>query len=342
MNKITKEEEMAFIAGIFDGDGSISLIKRAPDAESRSFLYKPMLQFAKFSKELVEFINHELGGNVTFTEARMHKDKISRREIYRYKKEGGSCLKALEKFAKFLVIKKDRADFLMDYIKNNPFVRGSKKLSEDVISQREHAFQKMQLMQLNYVHKIGFSKKRAKKNTDNVYFWAYVAGLLDTDGSFCIAKHNRKDYVAYRPVISLSMNDIRGMNFIVENCTFGTFNVFKAANSRIDISHRWLISSNDEVVNLLNKIIPYLKAKKANAELLLKFCSEKKSYNKGKKVVPLEEFEFRENCHKRLMFLNKYGVSKLSLIDSEFLKQDNEAQAGSNSVQGDRLSAMAP
>jgi hypothetical protein len=52
-----------------------------------------------------------------------------------------------------------------------------------------------------------------RKTSECSYFWAYVAGIMDTDGSFSIERHIRKpgenrqknDLVKFRPKLILTM-----------------------------------------------------------------------------------------------------------------------------------------
>ena len=337
----TDKIELSYMAGVLDGDGSISLIKRSAKKGSQSPLYYPCIQLGSLSKDLTEYFKTKLGGWTGIIKGKVCKDGTVRRDFFIWMaRQSSKCLIVLEKISPFLVIKKERADFLLKYIPENPFIRGRNRLSFETLELREFAYLRMKQFNSSKTKKIGFSRKTASCPTENEFFWAYMAGLLDTDGSFSIRKMKPSGESVsnrYSSMILLSMNDITGLNFIKENCPYGNFSLIKARTCVSGFTYRWRIGSIEDVIMTLKRVVPYLRVKKEGAKILLHFCENitPVEYRQGR--VPKEEIEFRENCYQQLISFNKCGVNKPSLIDLE-ARQGDRAEGESH---GKRLSERA-
>ncbi len=311
------EEDMtlSYVAGVLDGDGSFSIIKKIENA-LRSPLYYPVIQLANACEDLVKMFHDKFGGSLFTRKARVLEDGGKRKPSHQWKLEkSNSCLPFLDKVIPYLIVKQERAKFLKEYIERNPFKRGSNKLSDDILLKRESDYLKMR--QFNDE---GTRNKPFHKNISCPTFWAYMAGLMDTDGSFSIRKEISKTHMkspCYSPIISLSMIDPRAFGLILNNFKDGKVKIVKAKTCREGICYRFVISSSEGVIKFLNQIIPYLRVKPENAKVLLKFCEERCFVSYRKTGVPQEELDFRDKCYQDLCSLNKYGVYKSSLMDLE-------------------------
>jgi len=324
--------DMAYAAGIMDGDGSFSIIKLKSKSNP---LFYPFLQFVNRSKEVIDFAHKNFGGNIFASKRHVCKDGTLGNQIYRWRLRSSSNVKpVLEKIIPFLKIKKTRAQFLLEFTENFVFERG-KILSLEKLAERERYYLKM----INFNDWNSFnntiSSKLAKSNTDDPIFWSYIAGLMDTDGSFSVKKQtqNKGTHVVnarYLPVISISMTDTRAINYLRENCPLGKLYIPKNKTCSSGFHYQFGIYTKHECAQFLENVIPYLKAKKENAKILLGFCLNSKNTKYCKVGISSEELAFREDCYKKLVYVNKYGVSKSSLIDLEFLPGnagDNKGQA---------------
>jgi len=330
--------KMAYIAGALDGDGSFCLGK-SYQVQAPSPQYRPIIRLSSSKKEMVEFLKEEFGGNIIYRKPYTSKDGIVRKENWSWAVYGLTrCPSIIEEVLPYLHVRKERAEFLLDYIKNNPFKRGSAKLSFDILQNREDAYLKMK--RFNEKPFQGKISNIKRKNSESKLFWSYLAGLLDTDGSFSVGKHHLKSRVSptYSQYISLSMIDTRGLNYILENCAFGFIKLYKATTTVNGFCYRWALHARDEVIFVLENVLPYLRTKKGNAEILLDFCKNKRNVKACRNGIPQEELDFRENCYKALKKFN-YGISKPTLIDSEFQKMDNEGEGESHA---ERLNELAP
>lgn len=329
--------DMAYIAGVFDGDGSFSLIKRKNG--DRSPLYQAMLQLANANKDLIDFIKDKFGGWIFERKSYIGKDGSNRKISYEWKVEKKSVSSVITRLIEFLVVKKDRANYLLRYIQENPFVRGSVRLSDEILERREKAY--LEMVRLNdertWTKTIESSKRR---HCIDSTFWSYFAGLMDTDGSFSIKKELRKSSksAVYSPCIQLTMIDPKGINFIRQRCVVGNISTVKSRSAKAGICYRYAIHTRLDAVPFLESIIPYLKTKKSQAELLLAYCKEYVSTDHRRGGLCEDELSRRDLAYQHMIHLNKYGVFKPSLIDLEAQRMGDRAEGESHR---ERLSERA-
>lgn len=317
----------AYIAGAFDGDGSYSLIKRK--YRTPSLGYSPFIQFANASRPLVEWIQKSANGSI-FHRKPYFKDGVSRMSSYHLKISGiENCKRFLRMVKSFAVIKKDRIEFLLSYIDENPFIRGSVPLSNEIRAARERAYIKMKKLNNEYSHNQPIASARKKKNNKDPLFWAYIAGLMDTDGSFTVKKEIRADRKnpTFTAQILLTMNDSRGVYFLHNNFIGGSVCIVKAKTSNQGFCFRFSISSRMAAQKFLEYIIPYLILKKDAAQNVLEFCKNMILSN-GPRGISAEQLCLREKFYCKSLEYN--GVSKFSLMDLKLPPdnaEDNKAQA---------------
>lgn len=323
---MNKEITLAYIAGAFDGDGSFSLIKSMHGA-AKSPLYFPLIQLANSNKKLTDLLESELGGSVKTRDSYIGKDKSVRLPSHQWRVEKSiQCLPILEQLIPYLTIKKHRAASLRDYIIENPFIRGSNILSNSVLMRRERSYLKMRSFN-DFPDNSGelFSKQKRINSTDDI-FWSYVAGLMDTDGSFSLKRENRTSggskSPVYTPSILLTMVDCRAVYKIMNNFIGGNLIIVKAKTTTNGFCYRFSITSRKSAIDFLKKCIPFLLLKKEVASELLYFCENTQRLN-GIKQIPEDQILFRQKYYCRIKELN-YGVSKSSLIDLKPVVVENQ------------------
>lgn len=326
MNKKEKEiTKMAYIAGALDGDGSFSIIrvKSSKEKTPRHYAY---IQLSNIVFELPKAIYELFGGILTAIKFK----NINHQDQLRWSIRGLNCIPVLENVIEFLTIKKQQAINILEFIKNNPFIRG-KELTSYEIAKRELEASKIRAMNdFRIKSNIKFAK-RADNNSNDPLVLSYVAGLFDTDGCFYIKKQisNSKDVktVRFNQRIQLSMTSLDGINFILKNFKLGNFKIKKNKTNMDNFIFDFEINNREDCVEFLNKIIPYLMIKKYRAKKLLEFCNGYKKTKYCKAMVDSDQIAFRNKCYQELCSLNKNGIYKPSLIDLEVLKQDDRGQA---------------
>lgn len=318
------ELDMCYLAGMFDGDGSFSLIKKVEN-EKRSPLYFPLIQLGASGDDLMQLLKEKFGGYIHLSKPHASKEGVVRNNFFRFKLEKGiRCKPFLECIIPYLKLKQERAQILLDYINAHPFVRGSRKISQDVLYDREKVWAKMlQLNSESHVRHAKLSKSKSTYSNENE-FWSYIAGLMDSDGSFSINKNG------YWPHLQLSMIDIRGINYLNQYFPGGCVQVIRAKTCKTGMIYRWMSKKTSVCESFLNSIIPFLRVKKGSAKCLLEFIQKRETTKYCRQGISEENMKFREHYHKMLKCINKYGVYKPSLIDLEAQKQGDRAEGESH------------
>lgn len=323
--------EMAYLAGAFDGDGSFSLCKKI-EKIGASPLYYPLIQFGCIDCILINILKERFGGFINLSKKHTSKDGFQRQNFYRYKLEKrNKCKPFLEQIIPFLKIKKERAESILNYIDNNPFVRGSNKLDSDLIIKREREYQKIKKMNEERKINTNYRRKKLPPIEDDI-FWPYIAGIMDTDGSFSINKNG------FSPQLSISMVDIKALEYLHGYINRGNIIVIKAKTCKMGFTYRWSTKNKEDIKYFLDNVIPYLRSKKENARILRKFIDKKQITNNPRIKVMDEEIKIRNEYYEKLCYLNKYGVYKPTLIDLEIQKRDDRAEG---EIHRERLSEMA-
>lgn len=314
-----EDKEMAYLAGVMDGDGSFS-IRRLPNGTA-NILYFPLLQCSTW-RSFIHLLKEKLGGHIVTGKEHICKDGSKGHALFRWKLRGNDNVRpVLERMIPFLKIKKERAEFLLNFIKENPFIRG-KILTGEQVENRERSFLKMVQFNEWKSCNTSISENFAKKMSDDGIFWSYLAGLMDTDGSFALKRQvqNKGTEVKnarYLPVISVSMTDTRAINYLRENCNVGKLYIPKNKHTNAGFHYQFGIYTKKDCAEFLKRVIPYLRSKKENAQLLLEFCEKSENTICCVKGIPEKELAFREDCYQKMIQLNKYGVYKPSLIGLE-------------------------
>lgn len=307
-----KDTEMAYAAGAFDGDGTVSIsrIKR-----KGGIGYIAQASVTKSCDKLTVFFAEKFGGNL--------------RESGKQRRWDIACtprvLPFLGKIIPYLQYKKARAEFVYDWLVNG-------------MPDKEEAYQKSKL--INKTYSKDFVLKEGREIDKDQIRWAYIAGLMDTDGSFSINKRFVKERPRYEAKINFTEKDPLSVSFIYNTFPFGIAK--KVKNKICGYRYEWILCTKEDMKNFIKLILPYMKTKKNNAEILLDFCENSTPVRKGHRFgVPEEELQFREKCYKDLQKHQRRGnwdLYKSSLIDFNTLSEISEgkkaeaAQAGTVNV----------
>lgn len=307
---IDKEEKikMAYIAGLIDGDGTIAFRKTFSRG---SIVYTPLIQIHNSIKDMCELLHSTFGGTLAKDKPKKEHHKV----VHKWMLQGYvGCLKVLEKITEFLITKKEPALKLLDFLKNNVPAKG--KFFSYLIEPKdaENVYLCMKTYTRNRKNDISILNKPALKCTEDEVFWAYLAGIIETDGSFSILREKRKptaenrqlnDLIKYRPCIQLTMITGDNLNHILSNTCLGKVYTINSICTLKGIAYKLNVKTKDHVIKFINRILPYLKFKKKQAEILLNFCSKYTPTINCREKVPVEEKEFRENCYSEIIRLNK-------------------------------------
>lgn len=286
-----KEEiEMAYIAGILDGDGSFSILK-GPTS------YHPCIQLSNAFKEMSEYLFDKFEGSKRIKKPQQPHHK----PLYVWSVRGlGSAKNVLNKVLPYLVLKKERAKFMMDFIEKSLI----KKL-ECIEGERTNL--KMKDYNRDCLLSNGNLCNQTLECSDDPLFWSYLAGLMDTEGSFSIKRekaHSGSVNMRYNPVIQLTMVPVDCINYVRQNCSLGSYCIPKAACTQKGFAYKMSILSKDECMRFIYKILPYIRYKKGQIFTLLNFCENYGSVKHCRGGIPKETLEFREEMYQQMRKLN--------------------------------------
>ena len=150
---------------------------------------------------------------------------------------------------------------------------------------------------------------------------AYWAGVVDSDGSICLSKTYSKRVDGtkrtYHFIRCMIYSNTKSVCERALNCfKLGTIQTSRPRtrdrNGKITqdkVMYAWTTTTKD-TEKVLKLMIPYLRLKKPQAELALKFRLEKQTNFKGRDkdgnyiTLPIEELDKREQMYKQMKMLN--------------------------------------
>lgn len=136
---------------------------------------------------------------------------------------------------------------------------------------------------------------------DKSILYSYMAGLIDGEGSIRFQVLKKTGWrTMYSGCIRIGMT-VKEPIELFSNEFGGKIGVEKRENG-YKTMYRWSISGNKKIIPILNILLPYLVVKKRQAELIIDFCKNKKTFSGSK--TPDMEYKKRENFYKRMLILN--------------------------------------
>jgi len=141
---------------------------------------------------------------------------------------------------------------------------------------------------------------------------AYIAGIVDGEGSIMIMRQASKSFMEqrakrgcfhphYHPCIRVGMQRREPLDLIVKTTGIGEVWEEKPYLKQRPM-FRWMTRSKSDITSFLKLILPYLLVKNEQAELALKFVEEWVSFN-GAKITPEIQSE-RERAWMTMRKLN--------------------------------------
>lgn len=144
---------------------------------------------------------------------------------------------------------------------------------------------------------------------------SYMAGIFDAEGCARIATHKRGDKTYYEPKVYLSNKSRAVMQWSVLH--FGGSFVRNVNNKAGEDWFIWYLQSFPTVVSFLKTILPYLKYKREQAEVLIEFIENRNNLSEVQKNEYL----------KKLKELKQHG-SVTTETNSSYLKAEPAYMAG--------------
>lgn len=145
IDKLTSEE-LAYIAGIIDGEGSIIISKQSPNLKKReiNYRYQLFVKVTNTDKRLIQFLS-EKTLQPFFKDKNRIEDRPNSRQTYSIHWPVNITIHLLEKIYPYLVIKKEQVDLAIKF-KNTFEKEGHEPASLNIIQEREQMYLEMKAL----------------------------------------------------------------------------------------------------------------------------------------------------------------------------------------------------
>jgi hypothetical protein len=265
---LIKQKRFAFLAGLLDGDGSISIRDNYNGSG-----YQLTMSIYSTSRQLMKWLVLTFGG--TF---RKIPTKGNRKQKYQWYTGAKKLIAGVLPYA---TLKRRAVSLAIDFLD-----LGNERCPE----RRNHYMREIQEANQDYVRvkNIPCTGMILPTKLD----FAYLAGLFDAEGSFSIYSHKDRGNGKYTSVIRISNTDQRIFNWVADH-----FTGYMVVNDRRENKDEgvWFLSGKHRESVLL-AILPYLIIKKERASIVLEWirhCTEWSEFYKDKVVAKMKRLNLR-------------------------------------------------
>lgn len=124
------EEEKAYLAGIIDGEGSITISVSTDLSMTRKKVFRPMITITNTYLDLVSWILEKTGlGKIAIV--KKNKKFLHHKQAYRWTAWSQQANQIIENIYPYLIVKKKQADIFFQMFRKKSEKRKNRKLSND-------------------------------------------------------------------------------------------------------------------------------------------------------------------------------------------------------------------
>ena len=256
-----KERTKAYIAGLLDADGKLSICRHV-DSKHGYVSYTVALSVANTSRKLMKWLVQSLGGYFKKEDDARLADNENWNQCYGwYPSSNIHAAKVLSLIQPYLIIKKERAKLCEQFFLLNGTINPVKRKA---LYNEYKAVLKCEFVTPNT---FGISWK------DNLVN-AYLAGFFDGEGSVGVYETQQSGYsrcsgVWYKPRVSAG-NSVKKIPILFQKQYGGGLVSFRRNEDR-KWEHAWSLSTNKPIELFLLKMLPYLIVKREQALLVMRF-----------------------------------------------------------------------
>jgi hypothetical protein len=131
---------------------------------------------------------------------------------------------------------------------------------------------------------------------------AYLAGIMDGEGSFYIGRDHRREK-CFNSRLYVVNTDERLIKWLQENFTGLTYSRTSPKNPKWKMKYEW-VARKSEILPICEAIYPFLICKREQAEVMIKFRETFKERRGARHSVPSETHDLRLNLLSQLSKLN--------------------------------------
>lgn len=142
--------DLAYLAAIIDGEGTLTIKKVRPSGGSKSSTYRAVIEVGNTSQDLIDWLRARFGGN-----AHSRSFRGRWRKMWYWSLNHDNMEAVLEAIRPYLVIKRDQAGVLLSFLsggefgpKSRPGLRGFGRTSDAELARREGHYQQTRRLNL--------------------------------------------------------------------------------------------------------------------------------------------------------------------------------------------------
>jgi hypothetical protein len=266
-----KETTCAYLAGLIDADGSITIEGRNYKHTTNKG-YRVKICVYNCRQKIIDYLIDTIGGSNRSNN--INRSHAKWRDCIEYKLLDNQAIKLIEGILPYLIIKKKQALIALEADKINKQFSSSDKrwhLELKVECDTKISLLKTQINALNFR---GTQKQFEQTDISTIPFdLNYVAGFCDADGSLMIVKGG-KQIVAKLSITNTDKNVIDWMMYHLG----GSLCVKRWKNKKWNTGYQ-LIFTSQKAYDLAEKLCPLLILKKQQAKLLIALGNIKREYD---------------------------------------------------------------
>jgi hypothetical protein len=138
--------EVAWLAGFFDGEGSVCIVRTRPNGRRQSDRYDVTVTIGNTSKPALQRFAAAFGGNVILARSEARAAPM-RQALYRWKRTNWDALTVLLTLRPFLFVKLPQCDLALRTIEERVSAyRGGAYMPADELARRHAFYQEMQAL----------------------------------------------------------------------------------------------------------------------------------------------------------------------------------------------------
>ncbi len=297
-----EEDDLAYIAGLFDGDGSVCISKGVSGSQGNKHRrsYGVNTRIGSTNLDVIKYCISKLGGWLIQPR---RVQGATHQQMYYWGLSSRKAATMLRAILPFLKIKRNQAQLAIEF---QEAIKSSVFPSKEFASKyKERVWHQMMSLNRCEPNNLSFGLQtgmREVKATD----LAYIAGLFDAEGSITVGRYLYKakgnPYVCYSLAAVVSNSNLNLLKFCI-SLLGGTIVVpHRGEKWPYKQVYYWKLPSR-KAANMLRAILLHLKIKKRQAELAIEFQDAMHYTGKGH---PRSEAEIsdRERIRAEIMRLN--------------------------------------
>lgn len=302
-----------YVAGLIDGDGTITISKI-----SKNKKYRAIIKVYNCNPKIISILNNAIKNapiiiNPSKKEGSVRIRKYSKkinphwRNCITWSVGDNKAYYLLKKILPFLYLKKKQALLLLKF-KNirDQFSSAQRRWNIKLNNKIKIKLEKIK-NKCNILNERGSINNTKFPILNKKLYYEYIAGFIDAEGHIGITKAGS---LGYRIKVSISNTNINIMKYLSN--TFSNGYLYKKKNNNPKWKDAYELSLTcQNAINFLKKIAPFLILKREQADLLFEWDIFSKTFNPAQlrwdKKLNKKIVNRKKELHKKSLKLNKRG-----------------------------------